>query len=72
MSEPREILSEEEIGLVTALVGAVPAIGRWLGGLFEGNDVDPNASRRVADVLPPRGASDRAFEELEREQRGSQ
>jgi hypothetical protein len=53
----KEILSDGEVALLTALVGAVPAIGKWIGGLIDGDDVDPAATRRVSDVLPERSAS---------------
>lgn len=64
MADDRKILSDSEVGLIAALVGAVPAIGDWIAGLISGNDVDPVATRRVADVLPEKSASAIAAEKI--------
>lgn len=57
----REILSDQEVALLAALVGAIPAIGRWVEGLVTGQ---PAAIRRVAEILPARSASQAVADEL--------
>lgn len=64
MADP--ILSDKQVALVTSLVQAVPEIGRWIGGLFDGDDVDPAATKRVRDVLPEKSASQAVADELRR------
>lgn len=64
MADDRKILSDAELGLLTAIIGAVPTIGRWIGGLLSGEDTDPQATRRVRDVLPVKSASEQAADDI--------
>lgn len=57
-------MNRAEEALVLALVAAAPGIGRWIGGLIDGNDSNPTATRRVRDILPEKSASQAAVDEL--------
>jgi hypothetical protein len=61
VADSKPILSDAEANLLTALVGAVPAIGRAIASALDG---EPEAVRRVRDILPERGASQAVAEEL--------
>lgn len=52
MGDP--IVSDAEAALLTAIVGAVPNIGRLIVGAISGK---PEAVRRVNEILPERSAS---------------
>lgn len=64
MPEPKPILSDAETKLLTAIVGLVPNVGRWIESLA--GDEPEMATRRVRDVLPERSASQQAADELRR------
>lgn len=58
-------MNDLEEALIKALALASPGIGRWLGGLIAGSDTQPERTRRVADILPERSASQSVVDELE-------
>jgi len=57
-------MTPAEEALIVALIGAAPGIGRWIGGLINGNDEHPMATQRVRDILPEKSASQAAVDEL--------
>jgi hypothetical protein len=63
VADSRPILSDDEAGLLTALIGVVPAIGRLIERAMSG---EPEAVRRVRDILPERSASQATADELRR------
>lgn len=62
MGKTKPILSDAEAGLLAALVGLVPSIGRWIECLA-GDDPE-TATRRVREILPERSASQAVADEL--------
>lgn len=63
----RAAVDERTDALLRAVFAVVPGLARWIAGLIEGRDVDPEFTRRVRDILPARSASEAAADDLRAE-----